>query len=462
MCLQYIKIKNTNKCGLNYAYVPCGKCADCRKKEYNAWRFRLRTEFTSLKKQGWNLGFITLTYRDEDLPKIPKKCFVNQDDYQEITCFDKQEVRHWIQSIRHYCKYHYKMVNGDNIRYFITSEYGSLTHRPHYHAILAWKNGLGLNYETMHKLCKEFWTKGLVGPQHYLGDKNCKSFEIQGDETSALTYVCKYVSKDIDYVDKVKGIDFYENIKKYEEGTKERQNARLYSNCTPFHLQSISLGLESIKSMSDTDKLNLIKNGACFIGDDKTYEVPMYIKNKIIYSNYYVTDENGKRLVRRKATEFFEQNREEFFNKKAEFYNKYLNQVDRKYLEEAGVDNEIIEKTCFALNYYKTHIDENVKSFDLKDMGKLYLAYNNINPDRCFNIPLVEQWMLRYRIPENVEEDYEVEQWELVNNNELSWLKHWWNLIDCTYFYINAVKVADREAKDKLNKKILDFYNNIV
>ena len=41
------------------------------------------------------------------------------------------------------------------------------------------------------------------------------------------------------------------------------------------------------------------------------------MKNKIVYNKYYVVDENGKRLVRREATKFFEEHREELFNEKA-------------------------------------------------------------------------------------------------------------------------------------------------
>ena len=188
----------------------------------------------------------------------------------------------------------------------------------------------------------------------------------------------------------------------------------------------------------------------------------MYIKKKIIYNNYYIVDENGKRLVRRQASEFFEQHREEFFNKKAEFYNKYLNQVNKSFLEENGVDENIIKKATETLDYYWDNVYKNVKNLDLTLMGQLYLAYNHIDADRCFDIPLVEQWMLRYRRPEYVEEDYEVEQWNKINQNEISWLHQLWNFIDCLYFYINTVKIADREAKDKLNKKILDYYNNVL
>ena len=468
MCLQYIKIKNkTNKSGLSYAYVPCGKCADCRAKEYNAWRFRVRTEFNALKDKGWNVGFITLTYDEKNLPKIPKKCFQKEEEYKEISCFNKNQVRNWISEIRHYCKYHYKMVNGDNLRYFITSEYGELTHRPHYHAILAWnpkltnKNGETCDYKTMHALCKHFWTYGLVGPKEYVGDNNCKSFEIQGDSTACLSYVCKYVSKDISYVDKVKNITFYENPKQYEENSKERELARCYTNCTPFHLQSVSLGYEPIKNLSDNDKLNLIKNGACFIGDDKTYEIPMYIKNKIIYNNYYVVDENGKRLVRREASQFFEENRDEFFEKKAKFYDKFINQIDKSFLEKAGVENDIIEKIMNSLNQYWDKVREHVDEKIVNNIGQYYLAYNAVQHNRCFDIPLVEQWMLRYRRPENVEECYQDEQWPLFDGYQLSWLQLLWNYINCIYFYVNRVKIAEREEKEKLEKKLKDFWNNI-
>ena len=159
-----------------------------------------------MKEKGWNLGFITLTYSPDCLPTIPEECFKNAAEYREIPCFDQDSVRQWIKSIRQYCKYHYHMVNGDNIRYFITSEYGSNTHRPHYHAILAWPSDKGCDYEKMHALCDHYWSKGIVGPQHYLGDKDCRSFEVQGDSSAVLSYVCKYVSKDIDYVEQLYGV----------------------------------------------------------------------------------------------------------------------------------------------------------------------------------------------------------------------------------------------------------------
>lgn len=461
MCLQYIKVKNkSNKSGLSYAYVPCGKCADCRLKERKAWETRLRIEFDDLKSRGWNIGFITLTYAPESLPTIPKECFVKASDYKEIPCFDRTSVRDWIKAIRQYCKYHFGFKNGNNIRYMITSEYGEHTKRPHYHALLAWPSTC--DYETMHSLCSHYWTKGLVGPSHYLGDKHCKwPFEVKGDKSAVISYIAKYVAKDISFVDQVKDIDFYQHSKSFEKGTEEYNLAVKFDNCSPFHLQSVSLGYEPVKRMSDDAKFALIKDGVCFVGDDKTYEIPLYVKNKIVYNNYYVVDENGKRLVRREATKFFEEHREELFNEKAKFYNKYINQVDRSFLEKSGVEKDLIGKIMYTLNVHRKNVEEHVGDLG-NDMGKYYLAYNAIQGDRCFDIPLHEQWMLRYRRPENVEECYSNENWPLFDGYKLSWLQLLWNYVNCIYFYVNRVNIADREEKEKMQKKLLDFWNNIM
>ena len=85
MCLQYIKLKTKNRQGLRYAYVPCGKCADCRKEQHKAWQFRLNSEFFDLKNKGWNVAFCTLTYDEDSLPKIPEVCF-NDDQSTECLC----------------------------------------------------------------------------------------------------------------------------------------------------------------------------------------------------------------------------------------------------------------------------------------------------------------------------------------------------------------------------------------
>lgn len=459
MCLRYIKHKKVNANGVSYSYVPCGKCADCRRKEREAWKFRLFSEFLSLKKQGWNVGFITLTYDEDSLPTIPEVCFKDESQYRPIPCFDKVTVREWINDIRHYCKYHYHFVNGQNVRYFIVSEYGSLTHRPHYHAILAWPPVM--SYNEMHALCKHYWTKGLVGPKNPEGDSECKSFEVVGDPSHALAYCTEYVSKDIDFVDAVKDVRLYDNVRDYEELTDGRAYAQMYRNCVPFHIQSQSLGMETFKSLDDDEKQSILLDGMSLVGDDHIYSVPLYIKNKLCYDNYYVFDETGKRLCRRQASEFFERNREEIFERKVSYWTDRLRKVDRAFLEESGVDAEVVDKLSQALTHQWRYVESQMTLDDISRIGAYYLAYHGIASNRCYDIPLVEQWMLRYRHPDAVADAFADEQWPVIDSYRISHLRLLFDVISSAYSYVESVKLNDRENQDRLKKKILDFYNNM-
>lgn len=470
MCLRYIRHKRVNVNGVTYSYVPCGKCADCRRKEREAWKFRLFSEFLSLKKQGWNVGFLTLTYDPDSLPTIPEACFKDVSQYRPIPCFDRSTVREWINSIRHYCKYHYHFVNGQNVRYFVTSEYGSNTHRPHYHAILAWPSVM--SYEEMHAVCKHYWTKGLVGPKNPQGDSQCQSFEVVGDPTHALAYCSEYVSKDIDFVDAVKDVRLYDNVREYEEMTDERAYAQMYRNCVPFHIQSQSLGWETFKSLDDDEKQSILLDGMQLVGDDHMYAVPVYVKNKLCYDNYYVFDETGKRLCRRQASEFFERNREEIFERKSSYWTDRLRKMNRAFLEESGVESELVDKYSEALSYQWECVEDqfslsgfSLSKFSLSGIeriGEYYLAYHGVPSNRCYDIPLVEQWMLRYRHPDAVAESFADEQWPVIDSYRLSHLHVLFDLIVSAYSYVDAVKLDDRDAKERLKKKLLDFWNNIV
>lgn len=462
MCLQYLKLKTKHQQGLRYAYVPCGKCADCRKNMQDAWKFRLFSEFLDLKKKGWNVAFCTLTYDETSLPKIPEECFKNPQKYRDIACFDRTTVREWIDSIRQYCKYHYKFTNGNNIRYFIASEYGSNTHRPHYHAMLAWPSSV--SYNTMHALATHYWNKGFLFPRKPEGDEKCKCFEVIGDASHALAYCSKYACKDIDFEDEIKDVELYDNIRKYEEGTNERAYARIFKNCKPFHIQSCSLGLEPIKNMSDDEKREVFVNGMAFVGDGNTYQVPIYIKNKILFNNYYIVDEKGNRMVRREASAFFDKYGAEIFNEKAKFYQKYVCETNENWLRQNGVTEGVIEYFSEGLNKYKNIVKYYYGDSLLCDnlMGKMYMAYNNIKPSECYDQPLYIQWMMRYKRKE--------ENDRLIYNNELKPnyssalynLKKYWQIIDALNTYVGITKIADREKEEKLTKKILDYFKKVI
>lgn len=464
MCLQYMKLKTRNASGLVRSFIPCGHCADCRRQNQQGWRFRLMSEFLTLKKQGWNVAFCTLTYSEERLPHLPEEVFKDPSQYREIPCFSKFDVRSWIDAVRHYCKRHYRFVNGNNIRYFIASEYGEMSHRPHYHALLAWPSTV--DYATMHKICQERWIKnGLFFPQHYLGDvaNNCLSFEVVGDAAKVLNYVSKYVCKDLAFLDEVESIKFY-RMSDYEVDTPEYNLGKLYRDCQPFHLQSKSLGFEPFKDLTDEQKLELMKHGHAFQGDGEMFTLPKYIKDRMLFDRYYTFDEEGRHVLR-KASQFFERNKQLIFDTKAEWYQRHLGECDSKeFFIQNGIEESFAEKLAYGIAYTKANVLEHcqITLNDLNDdnyNGKLYLAFNNVSDEACYDLDLVNQWMMRYRTPELNE--HSIRGVELFDSYYLSWFRSYWFAIDMAYSYIGQVHVDERLQNEKLINKIQDFFNNI-
>lgn len=91
----------------SWRYVDCGKCVICKLRKTAQIIGELFAESTSFNGIGW---FCTLTI---------------EDTYIKNGSVDKNHV--------------YKLrdaFNKHNVRYYLTSEYGSHTDRPHYHAIL--------------------------------------------------------------------------------------------------------------------------------------------------------------------------------------------------------------------------------------------------------------------------------------------------------------------------------------
>lgn len=100
--------------------VPCGKCVECRKLRINSWYVRLKSEL----ERSNSAHFITLTYNDESLPynQFNKQTL----HYEDIQLFFKKLRR----------RQERREQNAPKIKYFAVGEYGSKTHRPHYHIIL--------------------------------------------------------------------------------------------------------------------------------------------------------------------------------------------------------------------------------------------------------------------------------------------------------------------------------------
>lgn len=91
---------------------PCGQCLPCRINRRRIWTHRLMLEHLCSP----DAVFLTLTYRDEDLPDDGMLC--------------KRDLQRYIKSVRNFYR------KSRRVRYYACGEYGERTHRPHYHAIL--------------------------------------------------------------------------------------------------------------------------------------------------------------------------------------------------------------------------------------------------------------------------------------------------------------------------------------
>lgn len=156
-CISPVKIKSPlpshNK---RYIYVPCGKCAWCRRQKRNEWCLRFSVE---MQDNIFN-KFVTLTYNDDNLP------FTIDTDTGEIKYIaSKSDIQKFIKRLR-------KM--GYKFKYFIVSELGPKNLRPHYHALF-------FSNEDMDNAIQDKWDKGF-------------SMSVPASE-GALRYVTKYILK---------------------------------------------------------------------------------------------------------------------------------------------------------------------------------------------------------------------------------------------------------------------------
>lgn len=159
-CVRPIYIKNPDRfrykkpnetVGEEWLLVPCGHCVACRIARSREWAIRIlhETEF-------WEDScFVTLTYRDEDLPPNGS--------------LDSTALTKYFKRLR-------KDLGDRKIKYYACGEYGDTYGRPHYHAII-----FGLNAFTDKKVIESNWPYGWV--------------KVGGVSYNSARYVAGYVQK---------------------------------------------------------------------------------------------------------------------------------------------------------------------------------------------------------------------------------------------------------------------------
>ncbi len=141
--------------------VPCGTCLGCRAEQARQWTVRILHE----KRMHEASSFLTLTYREEDLP--------------ENGSLYSKDLQRFFKALRR--------REAQPISYYACAEYGEATRRPHYHAVL-----FGPAFLDRSPLRDGVWRSGIMEECWPLGISEFG----QVTEASAA-YVAGYVRKKV-------------------------------------------------------------------------------------------------------------------------------------------------------------------------------------------------------------------------------------------------------------------------
>lgn len=250
--------------------VPCGKCDACRSSQRNDWFVRSYFEYRYCKSQGYNSFFYTLTYSPEHLPR-----------YGSINVFRRRDIQLFLKRLRRNL--------GCSVKYLITSEFGELYGRSHFHALFfVYKH---ITSRRLNDAIYNAWQKGFVKP----GKNHGIVFGVPG-----IKYVTKYITKDITYNNEKLyntlrfryyrlflylrsrlGSLFGDKESYLRERLSEKFRHSLRS-LSPFHLQSTNLG-SRLFDYFDAQTLDMGRVSVIESKGVKYYKMPRYYARKLWY-----------------------------------------------------------------------------------------------------------------------------------------------------------------------------------
>lgn len=263
MCIQPItkQIRSSKYSAPFSIKIPCGKCLECLRDRQNEWVVRLFME----SKYHSNILFFTLTYSPQSVPEL-----VDQDGVVYKSVF-KKHLQDWFKRFRQ----RYKKTFGENaqLKYFITSEYGPKTKRPHYHGLI-----FGIPLKVFNELALSEWRSqfGFVD----VSEIRMSSDMLQRDKdlSNVMRYVGKYCMKgefENPFVEQKKVLPSFRLISKGIglQYTNDIKNYVLYGKNNPETSQSIDYTFEGIESIVTRSQIRVGKY---------YYSLPTYSK-RIIY-----------------------------------------------------------------------------------------------------------------------------------------------------------------------------------
>lgn len=259
-------------------HVPCGKCPSCVAAMRDEWFLRAFAEYQEFKEKGGRVFFPTNTYDTKSLPVFNPKTgrLRHGDDKEGIKCFSKRDVQAYLKKLRK--KFENLGIIG--IKYLVCSEYGMSengTHRPHYHCLI-YIPQCDLTTSAIENILDDSWNFGFT----FFSEKGSEVNSI-----NAILYVSKYCTKQFDFYENEELNDYMSNLAQKEK-IKEYLPKRYNSKYFGIHLAK---WLECKDNIEDFIQDGVSDNYLGLSNEGKTYAIPRYIRNKILYT----TDEYGLR-----------------------------------------------------------------------------------------------------------------------------------------------------------------------
>ena len=164
--------RETFRAIFSYMEIPCRTCYGCRKDHARMWSERIMAELPYYDSS----YFLTLTYNDDNIP-------VNDRGYNTLCTRDLQLF--WKKL---------RKIQSNPIKYFACGEYGTTSHRPHYHAIVF---GLELDDLVLHS--HDYAANTDLYTSYKLSELWNNGFVSIGEVTQASArYVAGYVDKKLE------------------------------------------------------------------------------------------------------------------------------------------------------------------------------------------------------------------------------------------------------------------------
>lgn len=362
--------------------VPCGKCAECKQIMQNEYYVRSHSMYMDTLDKGGFTFWDTLTYSQENVPWFDFSFDFSLNEFRKLQgldcfspihrgfegyvnnissgrtsmlCFDFNDYSKFLKRLRtNLCRAGYDVK--DNLKYFVTSEYGGETHRPHYH-IVFYVTIPNMTPEIFNIFVQDAWQMGITDISKSAYEKTVNGF-------GAINYIAKYVTKDDEFTKVLKL-----NLKHYLSNVPKDLYKPYIKNILPFHRQSRGYG-ECIIKRNDYEYM--FNNDKVRFADQSGYHsvnIPMYIKRKLWYECRKNSDGRLQWILNDEGRKHYKKNSVNMINK-----------VSENYQRAYDMASDIVpdEKYTFDI---KSEIDRCLGNRTFKDLAKYAIYYRGRSID---------------------------------------------------------------------------------